>query len=129
MSKGWIAIDGVSLTVVAVEPDRLSVCLIPETLERTTLGFKQVGDPVNLEFDGTAKVQPAVQQRSFSAQEAGHGHMHTGPHTSARMLMRSIRRLVTRVSPPRHPAQILVQTIERLVPSLVERYLAERRPA
>lgn len=64
MSKGWIAIDGVSLTVVAVEPDRLSVCLIPETLERTTLGFKQVGDPVNLEFDGTAKVRPAVQQRS-----------------------------------------------------------------
>jgi riboflavin synthase alpha subunit len=55
--KGWIAVDGVSLTVVAVEAERFSVCLIPETLARTTLGSKDKGDPVHLEFDGTAKVR------------------------------------------------------------------------
>ncbi|MBF0351217.1 MAG: riboflavin synthase subunit alpha [SAR324 cluster bacterium] len=54
--KGWISIDGISLTVVQVEADRFSVCLIPETLERTTLGFKKEGDSVNLEFDHTTKV-------------------------------------------------------------------------
>ncbi len=54
--KGWIAIDGVSLTVVSVEPDRFSVSLIPETLARTTLGFKQERSPVNLEFDHTTKI-------------------------------------------------------------------------
>ena len=54
--KGWIAIDGISLTVVAVENDHFSVCLIPETLARTTLGFKQVHQSVNLEFDHTTKV-------------------------------------------------------------------------
>ena len=61
--KGWIAIDGVSLTVVAVEPERFSVCLIPETLERTTLGVKDVGATVHLEFDGTAKVRWRHAQR------------------------------------------------------------------
>lgn len=54
--KGWIAIDGISLTVVAVEKERFSVCLIPETLARTTLGFKKVQHSVNLEFDHTTKV-------------------------------------------------------------------------
>lgn len=54
--KGWVAIDGVSLTVVAVEPNRFSVCLIPETLSRTTLGFKRENELVNLEFDHMTKV-------------------------------------------------------------------------
>jgi riboflavin synthase len=53
--KGSVAIDGVSLTLVAVEPTRFSVMLIPHTLSNTTLGTKQVGDPVNLEFDLLAK--------------------------------------------------------------------------
>lgn len=48
-SKGYIAIDGVSLTIVDVDP--LSVHLIPETLRMTTLGFKQPGDRVNIEID------------------------------------------------------------------------------
>ncbi len=61
--KGWIAIDGVSLTVVEVAADYFSVCLIPETLSRTTLGFKQVGDIVNLEFDHTTKVIVATLER------------------------------------------------------------------
>ena len=49
--KGSIAIDGVSLTVVDVDDTSFSVSLIPETLERTTLGSATEGDPVNLEVD------------------------------------------------------------------------------
>ena len=55
-SKGWIAIDGVSLTVVEIEDNCFSVSLIPETLNNTILGQKKEGDNVNLEFDNTAKV-------------------------------------------------------------------------
>jgi riboflavin synthase len=44
-----IAVSGVCLTVVAVEPGRFSVEAVPETLSRTTLGELRVGDPVNLE--------------------------------------------------------------------------------
>ena len=54
--KGWIAVDGVSLTVVDVEPDRFSVCLIPETLSRTTLCDATQTTWVNLEFDHQTKV-------------------------------------------------------------------------
>jgi riboflavin synthase len=53
--KGSIAIDGVSLTLVDVEKGRFSVMLIPHTLAHTTLGFKNVGDAVNLEADLLAK--------------------------------------------------------------------------
>jgi riboflavin synthase len=53
--KGSVAIDGVSLTLVHVEPTKFSVMLIPHTLANTTLGAKQVGDAVNLEFDLLAK--------------------------------------------------------------------------
>jgi len=54
-SKGSIAVDGVSLTLVDVTEDRFSVALIPHTLKVTTLGPLQVGDPVNLETDVLAK--------------------------------------------------------------------------
>ena len=53
--KGSITIDGVSLTLVDVEPGRFSVALIPHTLAITTLGFKQAGATVNLETDLFAK--------------------------------------------------------------------------
>ena len=53
--KGSITVDGISLTVVDVEPESFTVSLIPETLARTTLGFKQTGDLVNLEVDVIAK--------------------------------------------------------------------------
>jgi riboflavin synthase len=53
--KGSIAVDGVSLTLVNVEADRFSVMLIPHTMANSTLGFKQVGDAVNLEADMLAK--------------------------------------------------------------------------
>ncbi|TWT68135.1 riboflavin synthase [Crateriforma conspicua] len=53
--KGSIAIDGVSLTVVDADPDSFTVALIPHTLDVTTLGFRNVGDKVNLESDVLAK--------------------------------------------------------------------------
>ena len=61
--KGSITVDGISLTVVDVEPESFTVSLIPETLARTTLGFKQAGDLVNLEVDVIAKyVEKMVKQ-------------------------------------------------------------------
>jgi riboflavin synthase len=54
-SKGSIAVDGVSLTLVAVERERFSVALIPHTLAATTLGRLREGDAVNLETDLLAK--------------------------------------------------------------------------
>ena len=53
--KGSIAVDGISLTLVDVSTDGFSVILIPHTLTVTTLGFKKVGDRVNLETDLLAK--------------------------------------------------------------------------
>jgi riboflavin synthase len=55
VDKGSITVDGVSLTIVEARDDRFSVSLIPETLARTTLGRRQVGDRVNLEVDVLAK--------------------------------------------------------------------------
>lgn len=54
-SKGSVAIDGISLTLVDVEADRFSVALIPHTLAVTTLGSLPVGGSVNLETDLVAK--------------------------------------------------------------------------
>ncbi len=51
VSKGSIAVDGVSLTIVDVEDDRVSVSLIPHTLSVTTLGLRRKGDRVNIETD------------------------------------------------------------------------------
>jgi riboflavin synthase len=72
VSKGSVCVDGVSLTVVSTSPmvstssttgnERASftVSLIPETLARTTLGFRQPGDAVNLEVDVIAKYVEAL---------------------------------------------------------------------
>jgi riboflavin synthase len=53
--KGSVCIDGVSLTVNAVEDARFGVNIIPHTLSHTTLGALQAGDPVNLEVDLIAR--------------------------------------------------------------------------
>jgi len=55
VEKGSITVDGVSLTVMAVDDESFSVGLIPTTLKLTVLGGKAVGDPVNLEVDIIAK--------------------------------------------------------------------------
>jgi riboflavin synthase len=53
--KGSIAVEGVSLTVAAVDDDGFTVSLIPTTLAETTLGERRPGDKVNLEVDVIAK--------------------------------------------------------------------------
>jgi riboflavin synthase len=55
VEKGSITVDGVSLTVMAVDDGSFSVGLIPTTLKMTVLGSKAIGDPVNLEVDVIAK--------------------------------------------------------------------------
>jgi len=55
VEKGSIAVDGISLTVAAVDERGFTVSLIPETLERTNLGAATPGAPVNLEVDVMAK--------------------------------------------------------------------------
>jgi riboflavin synthase len=55
VEKGSIAVDGVSLTVARVDGEGFDVSLIPETLERTTLGSAAPGTVVNLEVDVFAK--------------------------------------------------------------------------
>jgi riboflavin synthase len=55
VEKGSITVDGISLTVVEAGSDYFTVSLIPTTLDLTTLGHKQPGDPVNLEVDVVAK--------------------------------------------------------------------------
>jgi riboflavin synthase len=70
VEKGSITVDGVSLTVSALSPPGIpgdeqwfEVCLIPETLKRTTLGTRAPGDTVNLEVDVIAKhVERLMQQ-------------------------------------------------------------------
>jgi riboflavin synthase len=55
VEKGSIALDGISLTVAAVERDGVSIAVIPHTLGATTLGSASSGDPVNVEVDVIAK--------------------------------------------------------------------------
>lgn len=55
VEKGSIAVDGISLTVAAVQESSFSVAVIPHTLKVTTLGRKRIGDRVNLEVDIIAK--------------------------------------------------------------------------
>jgi riboflavin synthase len=55
VEKGSIAVDGVSLTVAELDGEGFTVSLIPETLERTTLGEARPGTHVNLEVDVLAK--------------------------------------------------------------------------
>jgi riboflavin synthase len=64
--KGSITIDGISLTVAEVDGDAFAVWIIPTTLQVTNLREKQVGSPVNLEFDLLGKYveKLAVAHRS-----------------------------------------------------------------
>ncbi|PVV07120.1 MAG: riboflavin synthase [gamma proteobacterium symbiont of Ctena orbiculata] len=50
-TKGYIGIDGISLTIGQVEDDQFDVNLIPETLHRTNIGTRKIGDRVNIEID------------------------------------------------------------------------------
>ena len=55
LHKGFVALDGCSLTIVDVGSDWFTVHLVPETLARTSFGYKQVGALVNLEIDAMTR--------------------------------------------------------------------------
>jgi riboflavin synthase len=70
-SKGSVAVDGISLTLVDVDREEFSVALIPHTLEVTNLGQRAIGDQLNVETDVLAKYverqlleNPALRRRS-----------------------------------------------------------------
>lgn len=63
--KGSVAVDGISLTINRLEAGRFSVSVIPHTGRLTTIGFKQKGDPVNIEVDLIGKyVEKFLSARS-----------------------------------------------------------------
>jgi riboflavin synthase len=66
--KGFVALDGASLTIASVDRQRqrISVSLIPETIGRTTLGRIAVGEPVNLEIDAQTQVIVTTVERLLS---------------------------------------------------------------
>jgi riboflavin synthase len=55
IEKGSIAVDGISLTIVELSGNRLTVALIPHTIESTNFKYRRSGEAVNLEFDMIAK--------------------------------------------------------------------------
>jgi riboflavin synthase len=71
VEKGYIAIDGVSLTIASVRAGDFTVALIPETSRRTTLGAKAAGARVNLEVDPVARYAFAAVDAYRDADEPG----------------------------------------------------------
>jgi riboflavin synthase len=65
VEKGYIAVDGISLTVAALRPGRFEIALIPETSDRTTLGRKDAGSSVNLEIDPIARYALGAAEQYF----------------------------------------------------------------
>ncbi|GAC1451355.1 MAG: riboflavin synthase [Vulcanimicrobiaceae bacterium] len=64
VEKGYVAVDGVSVTVAAASNDRFEIALVPETSARTTLGAKTAGDRVNLEIDPIARYALSAELRN-----------------------------------------------------------------
>lgn len=82
LSKGFIGLDGCSLTIGEVRPDEFNVHLIPETLQQTLFGQRQIGDIINIEIDAqtqaivdtvervlASKHQAAWKQADFNTKE------------------------------------------------------------
>lgn len=70
LHKGYVGIDGISLTVGEVTKSKFCVHLIPETLERTTLGAKKLGHRVNIEIDPQTQAIVDTVERVLSQREA-----------------------------------------------------------
>lgn len=70
LHKGFIGIDGISLTIGEVTKSRFCVHLIPETLQRTTLGVKRLGDKVNIEIDPQTQVVVDTVERVLASRDA-----------------------------------------------------------
>ena len=63
LEKGYIAIDGISLTIGLIQDGHFALHIIPETLRLTTLGSKNIGDAVNLEIDSTTQTIVTTVER------------------------------------------------------------------
>ncbi|WP_338563298.1 riboflavin synthase subunit alpha [Erwinia sp. E_sp_B04_7] len=70
LHKGFIGIDGISLTVGEVTRTKFCVHLIPETLARTTLGAKRLGERVNIEIDPHTQAIVETVERVLAQREA-----------------------------------------------------------
>ncbi len=70
LHKGFVGIDGISLTVGDVTKSKFCVHLIPETLERTTLGAKKLGHRVNIEIDPHTQAIVDTVERVLAQREA-----------------------------------------------------------
>ncbi|AEX21907.1 riboflavin synthase [Vibrio sp. EJY3] len=69
LAKGYIGIDGCSLTIGEVEDNRFSVHLIPETLQRTLFGGRKVTERVNIEFDPQTQAIVDTVERVLAAKQ------------------------------------------------------------
>ncbi len=69
LAKGYIGIDGCSLTIGEVEENCFSVHLIPETLQRTLFGVRKVGNHVNIEFDPQTQAIVDTVERVLAAKQ------------------------------------------------------------
>ncbi|WP_404969748.1 riboflavin synthase subunit alpha [Vibrio campbellii] len=69
LAKGYIGLDGCSLTIGKVEENRFSVHLIPETLERTLFGRRQAGEKINVEFDPQTQAIVDTVERVLAAKQ------------------------------------------------------------
>ncbi|NIY46679.1 riboflavin synthase subunit alpha [Cedecea colo] len=70
LHKGYVGIDGISLTVGEVTASRFCVHLIPETLQRTTLGSKKLGSRINIEIDPQTQAIVDTVERVLAQREA-----------------------------------------------------------
>ena len=70
LHNGFIGIDGISLTIGEVTKSRFCVHLIPETLQRTTLGVKRLGDKVNIEIDPQTQAVVDTVERVLASRDA-----------------------------------------------------------
>lgn len=69
LTKGYVAVDGISLTIGAVKEQSFCVNLIPETLQRTTIGKKQLNDKVNIELDSQTQAVVDTVERYLSVED------------------------------------------------------------
>ena len=70
LQKGYIGVDGISLTVGETTATRFCVHLIPETLQRTTLGSRKLGQRVNIEIDPQTQAVVDTVERVMASREA-----------------------------------------------------------
>ena len=67
--KGYVAIDGISLTIGEVDTDSFYIHLIPETIRLTTIGIREIGDLVNIEIDSMTQTIVSTVERIMEAKK------------------------------------------------------------